>query len=202
MPSVIGNPARIASQILTDVVGRMSDPDIGFNVQLPQTISNDPRYRANASFLTNVPLVFPLDYTGISPNVILAPVSIDDWLETSSTPKLNSLLMQIYVINAINEQRTKGMLFDGRVTIGVDCHITWPGSMAKYDYDAAPSAVEDTIFTIFNTVLPVRYQVWSHGVIYNGRVSIPARSAIKAGKGASGWMQLTTMVLEFGLQKK
>jgi hypothetical protein len=180
----------------------MSDPNIGFNVQLPATISNDPRYKANAAFLTNMPLVFPTDYTGSSPNVILAPIAIDDWMESGTTPKINNLLMQIYVMNAINEQRTKGLIFDGRVTIGIECHITWPAQIAKYDYDAAPSAVEDTIFTIFNTVLPVQYQTWSHGVIYNGRISIPMRTPMRAGKGASGWMQGIALTAEFGLQKK
>lgn len=199
----IGNPQHVASQILTDVVTRMSDPAIGFNIQLPQTISNTPRYAQNAAFLTNMPLVFPTDYAGLSPNVILAPLAIDDWMKTSPIPKLNALLMQIYIINAVNEQRTKGLIFDGTVSVGIDCHITWPGSKALYDYDAAPSAVEDTIFAIFNSTLPTNvYQVWSSGTIWNGRISIPARSAIKAGDGASGFMQLTTMVLSFGLYKQ
>lgn len=201
MPIV--NQSMVADRILLDVVGRMSDPIIGFNAQLATALQSNPRYTANASWLTNTPLVFPDDYTGGSPNVTLCPVSIDDWFGTSATPKARNLLMQIYVISALNYQNTKGLLFDGLINIGVDCHILWGNSKVTYDMDAPVSAVENTIFTIFNTVggaATIPYQSWSPGVVYNGKISVPARSALKV--GGPGFMQLTTMTIQYGYQAK
>lgn len=197
-PTPITNPAPIAAQVLTDVVGRLADPGIGFNAQLAATIAANTRYTANAAFLFGYELIFPPNFVGFSPNVMLAPMPIDDWVATSPTSK-NALLMQIYVISAPNDMSTKGLLFDGTVNIGIDCHITWPNSKALYDFDAPISAVEDTVVNIFNSLSSIAYQVWSPGVIWNGRISIPARSAIR--KAGGGWGQFTTMSLSFGLQK-
>ena len=193
----ITQPVQIGAQIIQDVVNRMSDPVIGFNVQLPLVISNVPRYTLNAAWLTNNPLVFPTDYGGSSPNVLLAPLPVDQWIETSPVPLFKALLTQIYIINAVNRQETKGLLFDGVVNVGIDCHISWPNSKTVYDFDAPLSAVEDTIFTIFNTD-KAPYQFWSQGTIWNGKLSMPLRSALTA-KDGSGFMQMTTFTLAFGL---
>lgn len=195
------NPSLVTDRVLLDVVGRMADPAIGFNAQLQQTIQAYDRYQQNAGWLTNTPLVFPDGYYGQSPNVVLAPISIDDWMGTSPTPKGANLLMNIYTLNAVNYQNVKQLLFDGVINIGIDCHVLWPNSKVLYDMDAPMSAVENTIFNIFNTVggaATAAYQTWSHGVIYNGKLSIPARSALT--KGGTNWMQLTTMTIQFGYQ--
>ncbi len=200
----ISNPALVASQVLTDVVNRLADPVIGFNQQLIATIANNPRYTLNAPWLTNIPLQFPSNYAGCSPNVILAPISLDDWIATSNVVTSgNNLLMQIYVINAVQlptRQQTKGLIFDGNVQIGIDFHVLWPNQTAVYDFDAPTSAVEDTLYAIFNTVFPTSYQHWSNGVIYNGRLSIPARTAIV--RGGPGWLQMTTCTILMSLQKR
>lgn len=199
----ITNPSMVSDRILLDVVGRLADPVIGFNPQLAATIAAYPRYTANAPWLTNTPLVFPDDYTGNSPNVTLCPLAIDEWMGSSPTPKARNLLMQIYVISAVNYQKTKGLLFDGIVNVGIDCHVLWGNSKVLYDMDAPVSAVENTIFTIFNTVggtATIPYQSWSSGVIYNGKLSVPARTGVKA--TGTGFMQLTTMTIQFGYQAK
>lgn len=203
MPILI--PAIIARQILTDTVGRMSDLSIGFNAQLPLVIANNPQYQANAQWLTTVPLQFPADYTGQSLNVVLAPIDVDEWLSSSnvqiSCPG-NALLMQIFVISAVNQANSnykeKGRIFDGLVTIGIHCHVLWPNQQVVYDFDAPTSAVEDTIMNIFNWNTTA-YQSWSKGTIYNGVLSVPGRSSIK--QGATGWQQLTTFTIQFGLIK-
>lgn len=192
------DPSYVADRLLMDVVNRLADTTIGFNAQLTLTVAGSARYKANAGFLTQTKLVFPTNFVGTSPNVILAPISIDDWIKNSNVTTCgNTVLMQIYTINAINQQVTKGLVFDGLVNIGIDCHVLWGNQNVVYDFDAPMSAVENTIFTIFNTKKPP-YQYWSPGVIYNGRLSVPARSQITS--GGTGWMQLSTMQLQSGLQ--
>lgn len=192
----ITNPSQIAAQALQDVVTRLADPAIGFNVQLPLTIANTPRYQANAAFLANFPLQFPAGFIGASSNVLLAPLDVNTWLSTSPVPVFNALLMQVYVISAVNKQETKGLLFDGIVNVAIDCHLGWPNSAVIYDMDAPLSAVEDTIFAIFNTNHPP-YQYWSKGTIWNGRISLPLRSQLIS--GGPGFMQMTSMTLQIGL---
>lgn len=196
----INRPARVARTILTDVVGKLANSTDGFNAQLVATIAANPQYIANAGFLTNIPLVFPVNFTGCSQNVTLSPVGIDDWISTSNVTIGNVLLMQIYVINATNQQHTHGMIFDGVVNIGIDCHVMWSQQAVIYDFDAATSAVEDTLYAIFNTILPASYTVWSQGVIYNGRLSVPSRSRLV--RGGPGWLQLSTATLQLGYQIK
>ena len=197
----ISNPVQVSSIVLTNVVGKLADPTNGFNAQLAATIAANARYTANAAFLTQIPLVFPTNYAGCSINVTLSTVSIDDWISTSNVATGNVLLMQIYVINAINNatrETAKGMIFDGIVNVGIDFHVLWPQTSVIYDFDAATSAVEDTLYAIFNTVLPASYTVWSQGIVYNGKLSVPSRSRIV--RGGPGWMQLTTVTLSTNLQ--
>lgn len=127
--------AEISRAVREAMGRRLADAATGFNAKLA----------AVASTYGIQP--FTIDWSATSKNFFrgfIDPNDVDD-----STPSRYPLVM-LYSITSSNDHDSMPRVFSGKVTLGLDFHVTWKQGNALKNFEDLGDAIEDAVYAVFS----------------------------------------------------
>jgi hypothetical protein len=157
---------------------RLADETTGFNPLLAAAL-------ADMNIETPANWRLPVDFsTDASRSFFMADIAPEDFaVSTAHTWPLVTL----FAVSAANANRAKFHAFSGPVTLGLNVHVTWPGTKALVEMEAVCDAIEETVFAAFNAKAIAEWAMEAdHRLVYNGDLTVQRGRMARA---AESWRQ-------------
>jgi hypothetical protein len=156
---------------------RMADEDTGLNPLLVASL-------ADMSITTPVNWRLPVDFSNASRNFFMADITPEDF---QSSTAFTWPLVTLFAVSANNQNKAKFHAFSGEVSLGLNVHVTWPGTRALVEMENVCDAIEESVFACFNAKAIAEWALQADTrLVYNGDLTFQ-RGQIK--RAAESWRQ-------------